>query len=45
MDYTQILSRLFIGSHPGAIDDIEQLWRESAITNQSCPQMRVGRAT
>ena len=32
MDYAQILSRLFIGSHPQTIDDIERLRRESAIT-------------
>jgi protein-tyrosine phosphatase len=32
MDYAQILSRLFIGSHPQAIDDIERLRRQSAIT-------------
>jgi protein-tyrosine phosphatase len=32
MDYAQILSGLFVGSHPQAIDDIERLRRESAIT-------------
>ena len=32
MDYAQILSGLFIGSHPQTIDDVEQLRRESAIT-------------
>jgi protein-tyrosine phosphatase len=32
MDYAQILPRLFIGSHPQAIDDIERLQRASAIT-------------
>jgi protein-tyrosine phosphatase len=32
MDYAQILSGLFIGSHPQSIDDIERLRGESAIT-------------
>ena len=32
MDYAQILSGLFIGSHPQTTDDIERLRRESAIT-------------
>jgi atypical dual specificity phosphatase len=32
MDYAKILSGLFIGSHPQAIDDIERLRQESAIT-------------
>jgi hypothetical protein len=32
MDYAQILPRLFIGSHPKTIDDIDRLRRESAIT-------------
>jgi protein-tyrosine phosphatase len=32
MDYARILSRLFIGSHPQVIDDIERLRRESAIS-------------
>jgi len=32
MDYAQILSRLFVGSHPRAIWDVERLRRESAIT-------------
>jgi protein-tyrosine phosphatase len=32
MDYAQILSGLFIGSHPQNIDDIERLRQESAIT-------------
>jgi protein-tyrosine phosphatase len=32
MDYAQILSGLFIGSHPQAIDDIERLRLESAVT-------------
>ena len=32
MDYTQIIPRLFIGSHPKTIDDIERLRRESAVT-------------
>jgi len=32
MDYAQILSGLFVGSHPRAIGDVERLRRESAIT-------------
>jgi protein-tyrosine phosphatase len=32
MDYAQILSGLFIGSHPRAVGDVERLRRESAIT-------------
>jgi protein-tyrosine phosphatase len=32
MDYAQILTRLFVGSHPRAIGDVERLRRESAIT-------------
>jgi hypothetical protein len=32
MDYAQILSRLFVGSHPRAIGDVERLRRESDIT-------------
>ena len=32
MDYAQILSGLFVGSHPRVINDIERLRRESAIT-------------
>lgn len=32
MDYAQVLSRLFVGSHPQTIDDVERLRRESAIT-------------
>jgi protein-tyrosine phosphatase len=32
MDYAQILRRLFIGSHPQAIADIERLRQASAIT-------------
>jgi protein-tyrosine phosphatase len=32
MDYAQILPRLFVGSHPRAIGDVERLRRESAIT-------------
>jgi protein-tyrosine phosphatase len=32
MDYDQILSGLFVGSHPRAIGDVERLRRESAIT-------------
>ncbi len=32
MNYAQILSGLFVGSHPRAIDDVERLRRESAIT-------------
>ncbi len=32
MDYAQILSRLFVGSHPREIDDIDRLRRESGIT-------------
>jgi protein-tyrosine phosphatase len=32
MDYAQILSGLFVGSYPQAIDDVERLRRESAIT-------------
>jgi protein-tyrosine phosphatase len=32
MNYAQILSGLFVGSHPQAIGDVERLRRESAIT-------------
>ena len=32
MDYAQILSGLFIGSHPQTIDDVEQLRREAGMT-------------
>jgi hypothetical protein len=32
MDYAQILSGLFVGSHPRAIGDVERLRRESVIT-------------
>jgi hypothetical protein len=32
MDYSPILSKLFIGSHPQAVDDIERLRQESAVT-------------
>jgi protein-tyrosine phosphatase len=32
VDYTQILSGLFVGSHPRDIGDVERLQRESAIT-------------
>ena len=32
MNYAQILSGLFVGSHPQAICDVERLRRESAIT-------------
>ena len=32
MDYAQILSGLFVGSHPRAIGDVERLRRDSAIT-------------
>jgi protein-tyrosine phosphatase len=32
MDYSQVLSKLFIGSHPQAVDDIERLRQESAVT-------------
>jgi protein-tyrosine phosphatase len=32
MDYAQILSRLFVGSHPQTTDDIDQLQRHLAIT-------------
>jgi protein-tyrosine phosphatase len=32
MDYAQILSGLFVGSHPKTTDDIERFRRESAIT-------------
>jgi protein-tyrosine phosphatase len=32
MDYAQILSGLFVGSHPRSIGDVDRLRRESAIT-------------
>jgi protein-tyrosine phosphatase len=32
MDYAQILSGLFVGSHPKTVGDVERLQRESAIT-------------
>ena len=32
LTYAQILPRLFIGSHPRTIDDIERLRREAGIT-------------
>jgi protein-tyrosine phosphatase len=32
MDYAQILSGLFVGSHPRAVGDVERLRRELAIT-------------
>jgi Dual specificity phosphatase, catalytic domain len=32
MDYAQITSRLFVGSHPQTVDDIESLRRHLAIT-------------
>ena len=32
MNYSQILSGLFVGSHPQAIGDVERLRRESAVT-------------
>jgi protein-tyrosine phosphatase len=32
MDYAQILSRLFVGSHPQTTDDIDRLQRDLAIT-------------
>src|ERR1700740_1777102 len=32
MDYAQILSGLFVGSHPHTIDDIDRLRRDSAIS-------------
>src|SRR5208282_6018661 len=32
MDYAQILSGLFVGSHPRAAGDVERLRRESAVT-------------
>ena len=32
MNYAQILSGLFVGSHPQAIGDVERLRRDSAIT-------------